>query len=677
MVKSKFGKVSFSGKEEDFAFFADQFEAKMYLMKLKNLLLDEVTIVQADPGDEAAVRRQDKVEEELKELRWQVWCELIQCLQRETGMLIRVCKGDGTKAWKVLNEHFRSAERPRVQHLLQSLTNLKLMPGESVTDYLIRAEDIKLNLGEVGEPVSDQMMCSVVLKGLTKEYDSFVTVVNYGSVVKEFANIKRDLINYASDRMKECGENVTALFGGHSGTEMRCFLCKQIGHKKTDCPQKTQIVCHKCNKKGHIAKYCHEQITCSNCGKVGHTKDICYASGGGACKNDTSHFSGGKSSTNCMDAFSFVASSSDDTVTNCEFVIDSGCTGYMIKDKHLFAKLDTDAYGSVNNANKSTSEICGVGTASFWATDSRGQRRHIELKDAYYMPSYGRNLISVKRLITAGVEIIFGRNPRMEINNTIFPLCDNKGIYILTGQSEYCGSNAAYAAETHVKSQESKDEHAMPRVPERCSVCANGNKEVYDPAFVNDTIYNLHSVRRERGIDSETIGQYTTEHNVDTVESLINAGECVRSPDGLNAVGNVVVQEEESSVNMTETDDTSTLELMYNTDGVSDYKSDCSGISGIDAVQGNTSGIWDDDVFPESTDEALSDPCGNSDITKGDTQDLMEFSGYASDKCVQRSNVTIIKYDGLMGSQNGLSATKGPNTEYAAHILAGLCIIRE
>ena len=197
--------------------------------------------------------------------------------------------------------------------------------------------------------------------------------------------------------------------------------------------------------------------------------------------------------------------------------------------------------------------------------------------------------------------------------------------------------------------------------------CANGNKEVYDPGFVKeDTVYNLHSVRRERGIDSETIGQYTTEHNVDTVESITNAGECVRSPDGLNAVGNIVVQEEESFVNMTETDDTSSLELMDNTDGVSDSKGDCIGISGIDGVRSNTSGIWDNDVFPESTDEAPSDQCGNNDITKGDTQDLMEFSGYASDKCVQRSNATIIEYDGRMGSLNGLSASKVPNTEYDA-----------
>ena len=33
-VRSKLEKLVFSGKEEDFAFFADQFEAQMYVLKL-------------------------------------------------------------------------------------------------------------------------------------------------------------------------------------------------------------------------------------------------------------------------------------------------------------------------------------------------------------------------------------------------------------------------------------------------------------------------------------------------------------------------------------------------------------------------------------------------------------------------------------------------------------------
>ena len=198
-VKTKLERLVFSGKEEDFAFFADQFEARMYILKLDKVLLDKVKItIAVDRTDQTQVDLQTKEEDALAEQKYQVWCELIQCLQRDAGFMIRAHKGDGTKAWKVLHDHFKSGERPRIQNLLQRLTNLKLEGSESVPSYLIRAEDMKLNLSEVGEAISDQMMCSVVLKGLPREYDSFVTVVNYGHSVKDFQTVKRDLLNFVA-----------------------------------------------------------------------------------------------------------------------------------------------------------------------------------------------------------------------------------------------------------------------------------------------------------------------------------------------------------------------------------------------------------------------------------------------------------------------------------------------
>jgi hypothetical protein len=256
----------------------------MYLLKLDKVLLDKVIVVKAEPTDAEAVAKQLK-EEDLTEHRYQLWCELIQCLQREAGMLVRSCKGDGTKAWKVLNDHFRSGERPRIQQLLHALTNLKLMSSETVPAYLIRAEDLKLNLSEVGEVISDQMMCSVVLRGLPKDYESFVTVVNYGSTAKEFTALKIDLINFASDRKPE---NVqTAFFGGQTATGPKCFTCKKPGHFKVDCPDRrggSSATCHKCKRPGHFSKDCRQNKKCTNCQKTGHLVATCYSPGGGASK---------------------------------------------------------------------------------------------------------------------------------------------------------------------------------------------------------------------------------------------------------------------------------------------------------------------------------------------------------------------------------------------------------
>ena len=44
------------------------------------------------------------------------------------------------------------------------------------------------------------MFTSILLKGLTKEFDNFVTLFNYGSKDKSLDELKQDLINFDTER---------------------------------------------------------------------------------------------------------------------------------------------------------------------------------------------------------------------------------------------------------------------------------------------------------------------------------------------------------------------------------------------------------------------------------------------------------------------------------------------
>ena len=110
---TKLGKLTFSGNEEDFSWFAEQFEARMYLQKLHSCLTDAINIPTPQSGEswnETESRQQQ--ESLVGELRMQVWCELIQCLDRKSVMFLRAHKGNGAAAWKALKQHFKSSERP-------------------------------------------------------------------------------------------------------------------------------------------------------------------------------------------------------------------------------------------------------------------------------------------------------------------------------------------------------------------------------------------------------------------------------------------------------------------------------------------------------------------------------------------------------------------------------------
>jgi hypothetical protein len=192
VVQTRLERLSFSGKEDDYPMFQEQFEARMYSLKLQAVLLDTVTLPAETHNDYAAAKTK------LDDDRNHLWCELVQTLDRQTLMLVRRHKGNGTAAWKEIAAQYKSTERPRVQMLLAKLTGLKMDSTERVKDYLLRAEELKLNLEEVNEGVTEGMMVSIVLSGLPQRFKQFVIVCNHGDKVRTFNDLKRDLINFES-----------------------------------------------------------------------------------------------------------------------------------------------------------------------------------------------------------------------------------------------------------------------------------------------------------------------------------------------------------------------------------------------------------------------------------------------------------------------------------------------
>ena len=250
-VHSKLETLMFSGKDEDFEDFAERFEARLHLLKLSKLrsvLLDTETL----PATEAENCADES--EKLKEKQFEVWCEMVQCLDKKTLSLIKCLKPNGTAAWRELQNCFKSKGRPRIHQLLNKLTNLKLVSSERIRDYLVRAEELELNLSEVNENVSDQMLCSVVLKGLPQQFAKFVTVFKFSHELKFFLDLKRDLLNFDSEsNLKGTDEGSSS----HFSKDVKCFKCGKFGHKQAQCRSKTvAIVCYECGEEGHKANAC-------------------------------------------------------------------------------------------------------------------------------------------------------------------------------------------------------------------------------------------------------------------------------------------------------------------------------------------------------------------------------------------------------------------------------------
>ena len=50
--------------------------------------------------------------------------------------------------------------------LMSQLTALKMNAGEEIEDYIIRAEELSYALDDAGQAIGEQMLITLVLKGL-------------------------------------------------------------------------------------------------------------------------------------------------------------------------------------------------------------------------------------------------------------------------------------------------------------------------------------------------------------------------------------------------------------------------------------------------------------------------------------------------------------------------------
>ena len=248
-------------------------------------------------------RARDAAIANLDEQRLRVWCEMTQCLDRKTLMLIRCDKPNGTAAWSTLAKYYRSTERPRIQKTLTKLTSLRMKSEEVLADYFCRAEELQLDLREAGENVSDTMFIAMIMQGLPQEYETVATLLNHGEQ-KSYTEIKQVLTNFANNR--PCSAGGSAF---HAKTA-KCYSCGKLGHKQSECRDKYTDAEQSGTRYGTQFNGPPKEVrTCFNCGKVGHIAKFCRSprretnGGDNGSSGGTTHYAKDESS-----AYSFMAS---------------------------------------------------------------------------------------------------------------------------------------------------------------------------------------------------------------------------------------------------------------------------------------------------------------------------------------------------------------------------------
>lgn len=426
-------KLHFDGNDEKFELWEAQFLAYLRLKKLH-------TVLEEQDGDDAATVDANK--------NALVYAELMQCLDEKSMLLIfRDAKDDGVKAIKILREHYLGTSEPRILALYSELASLKMNSSDTVTDYLLRAEKAASRLSATGEPVSDRLLISMILRGLPESFQAFSTITTqkdkkeltlqkFKASIRSYEENEKARINHTASSGED---NISQFKSGN----IVCFQCGKPGHRKFQCQNgkadnssnsqrfhhKSKRWCNHCKSSTHDTNYCRKKTSSAK-----SVQDNC----------DQSEETG---SYNFLVSDDFDCGIADDSVSqiNSSFLlVDSGATSHIISDQSKFVNLDKNFdpekhFIELADGSRKNNIVSAKGDARIMINDSKGVLRKIILKDALCIPSYKQNILSVQSVTKYGGKVNFqkGSAKLMTSDRNIFNIVQQGKLYFLNSARSY------------------------------------------------------------------------------------------------------------------------------------------------------------------------------------------------------------------------------------------------
>jgi hypothetical protein len=261
----------------------------------------------------------------------------------------------------------------RIVQLRRSLYSQKSSNFDSVESYLGQINTIVTELANVGSKIEDGDLAMTILCGLSDDWDSVISALcNLPEKDLTCATIKRRIIAEATRRRDSSATSESSAMLAKWKVPQSVINKKDFRVDNDDKSAKSDIICFKCKKVGHIAKYC-------------------------------------KSVKKTYKSMIATCSSAIVNINRNTWIVDSGATHHMTPNAEFFLTLE-DVSENIIIADGSSTPAVKRGTVAVHLVNNRGILESFEASNTLLVPGLKHGILSVKQLTENDKRVTFDKN---------------------------------------------------------------------------------------------------------------------------------------------------------------------------------------------------------------------------------------------------------------------------
>jgi len=411
----------FTGKREEWPEWKLKFQAVLEGADLLDTLLSSEPV---DADTDAAEDREAAAKWRKKDRK--IYFQLILYTTEAAGNLVEqfedVCSGK--MAWEALKTKYEHQGTVGKVDPHKELMESSMGEAEDPDSFFIKIEGIQKRLKALGQVISEEMVQGMILSKLPSNYNTLTTIMEadddltYESMKNQVrAYWKRRIKDVDSSNQDEDAVKAMAADGGHSRQRL-CFGCGSPGHVLPNCPKKDASIpsngwrgrsSYRGTKRGGRGGGFSRntgnrsrpfKIRCYTCHKEGHKANECPTS---------IHHKANQATKQDGTMALMAAANPMQGVGKNTWIVDSGCTAHMVSSAEELTNIEWGK-GQVVVAGGKVLESVGIGRIHGIVQTNKGTNIDVSFNNVLVVPNLGRNLLSVKKIVSRGGKVIFTPN---------------------------------------------------------------------------------------------------------------------------------------------------------------------------------------------------------------------------------------------------------------------------